>query len=116
MILMIWNPFGDFPREMGYPHRRGIVYSMKELINNVNLYNHKTDVFSSLYSFKKLNEKVKRDIQSREDVDVLFVNYNEILTSPEENIQKICDFLLLPDISLKEMMGVVDKRLYRQRR
>ena len=67
-------------------------------------------------SFKKLNEKVKRDIQSREDVDVLFFNYNEILEKPEENIKKICDFLVLPDSSLTEMMGVVDKGLYRQRR
>ncbi len=66
-------------------------------------------------SFKKLNEKVKKDIQSREDVDVLFVNYNGILTSPEENIQKICDFLILPNSCLTEMIGAIDKRLYRQR-
>jgi len=67
-------------------------------------------------SFKKLNEKVKRDIQSREDADVLFVNYNEILTSPEENIKKICNFLALPDAVVKEMIGAIDNRLYRQRR
>ena len=67
-------------------------------------------------SFKKLNEKVKRDIQSREDVDVLFVNYNDILASPEESIKRVCDFIVLPDTAVKEMVGAVDKRLYRQRR
>jgi len=67
-------------------------------------------------SFKKLNEKVKKSIQSREDVDVLFVNYNEILVSPEENIKRVCDFIVLPDTTVKEMIDAVDKRLYRQRR
>ena len=67
-------------------------------------------------SFKKLNEKVKRDIQSREDVDVLFVNYNEILACPEEDITRVCDFIVLPDTTVKEMVDAVDKRLYRQRR
>ena len=67
-------------------------------------------------SFKKLNDKVKRDIQSREDVDVLFVSYNEILACPEESIKRVCDFIVLPDTTVKEMVDAVDKRLYRQRR
>lgn len=67
-------------------------------------------------SFKKLNEKIKNDIKYRDDIDVLFVNYNEILASPEDNIKKICDFIMLPNSAMNEMVGVIDNRLYRQRR
>jgi len=67
-------------------------------------------------SFEKLNEKVKRDIQSREDIDVLFVNYNNILADPKEGIKRICDFIMLPDITVKDVIGAIDKKLYRQRR
>ena len=67
-------------------------------------------------SFRKLNEKVKRDIQSRDDIDVLFVSYNKVLSNPEDYIQKVCDFIKLSDSVGKEMMGAVDSRLYRQRR
>lgn len=67
-------------------------------------------------SFNKLNEKVKREIQSRDDMDVLLINYNDVLTHPESKIQKICDFIESPDIDTNVMMGAIDKRLYRQRR
>ena len=44
-------------------------------------------------SFRKLNEMIKQHIVSREDIEVLFVNYNEVLSDPEKNIKKIYDFL-----------------------
>ena len=95
MILMIWNPFGDFPREMGYPHRRGIVYSMKELINNVNLYNHKTDVFSSLYSFNKLNERGNRGLYNTSILNKIYLD----LDNPEnlDSITSLHNFCLEND-------------------
>jgi hypothetical protein len=67
-------------------------------------------------SFKKLNEKVKNDIKYRDDIDVLFVNYNEMLEIPEENIKRVCSFLNLYDAAVNAMVGVIDTRLYRQRR
>jgi len=67
-------------------------------------------------SFKKLNEKIKNDIKYRDDVDVLFVNYNEMLEIPEENVKRVCNFLNLYDAAVNAMAGVIDTRLYRQRR
>ena len=67
-------------------------------------------------SFKKLNEKIKNDIKYRDDIDVLFVNYNEMLERPEENIKRVCSFLNLYDAAVNAMVGVIDNRLYRQRR
>jgi hypothetical protein len=67
-------------------------------------------------SFKGLNEIVKRFIQDRNDLSVCFVNYNDILSKPRDNIKKIIDFLGLSDEKLEDMVSVVDKRLYRKRR
>lgn len=66
--------------------------------------------------FLKLNEMIKQIISKRDDIDVLFINYNQILKNPEENILKIHKFLKTPDELLDNMIKVVDKRLYRQRR
>jgi len=67
-------------------------------------------------SFLKLNNMVKNIITNREDIEVLLVNYNDILSNPKTNIGKIHDFLGLSDIDLEKMIDVVDKKLYRQRR
>ena len=67
-------------------------------------------------SFTKLNDMIKNTIKDREDIEVLLVNYNDIIANPENNIKKIYDFLESPDADIDEMIKVVDKRLYRQRR
>jgi len=67
-------------------------------------------------SFIKLNNMIKEKITFREDINVLLINYNNILSNPEINIKKITDFLDLPDSYLDKMIGVIDPNLYRQRR
>lgn len=66
--------------------------------------------------FIKLNEKTKTDIEKRADMDVLFVNYNEILSNPKKSLKEIHRFLKDKKLDLEKMMEVIDKRLYRQRR
>ena len=67
-------------------------------------------------TFIKLNNMIKNKIQNREDAEVLMINYNDTLSNPKNNIKKICNFLKLPEINIKNMMDVVDQKLYRQRR
>lgn len=67
-------------------------------------------------AFIKLNNKTKAEITEREDIKVLFVNYNEILSSPKEHLNEIFRFLQDKNLDLEKMMKVVDNRLYRQRR
>ena len=67
-------------------------------------------------SFFKLNGMIKSILRERKDVDVLFVNYNDIISNPENDIKKIIKFLGLPDHISNKMIKVVDKKLYRQRR
>lgn len=67
-------------------------------------------------AFIKLNDKTKAEISEREDIKVLFVNYNEILSSPKEHLNEIFRFLQDKNLDLEKMMKVVDNKLYRQRR
>jgi len=66
--------------------------------------------------FLKLNNMIKKQIIEREDTECLFVNYNEILSNPSENIKEIHNFLKLPKENLDDMINVIDKKLYRHRR
>jgi hypothetical protein len=66
--------------------------------------------------FTKLNEMIMARIKEREDIDVLFVNYNETVANPTENVKKIYDFLDSTEFDLDGMIAAVDKCLYRKRR
>lgn len=67
-------------------------------------------------AFMKLNEKTKIDISQRDDMDVLFVNYNKILSDPEEQLGKVQSFFGEKNLDLTKMVEAVDSRLYRQKR
>lgn len=66
--------------------------------------------------FLKLNRMIKRLILERQDTDVLFVNYGQIIKDPEDNIERIAAFLRLPDLDKSKMAACIDEKLYRQRR
>jgi len=67
-------------------------------------------------AFIKLDNKTKADIRERKDMQVLFVNYNEILSSPKKHLEEIHGFLGERNLDLEKMIEVVDEKLYRQRR
>lgn len=65
--------------------------------------------------FRKLNSLIKKQIESRNDIHVLFVNYNDIISQPEYIGKKIIAFLGCTDVDIHDMIAPVDKNLYRQR-
>jgi hypothetical protein len=67
-------------------------------------------------SFLKLNQMSKNFIANRDDIEVLYVNYNEMISNPEQSIRIIASFLNLSDVNLDKMTQSIDKKLYRQRR
>jgi hypothetical protein len=67
-------------------------------------------------SFIKLNGMIKDLITKREDVDVLLVNYNQVVADPPSQVRKICDFLGLSAEKESAMIAAVDQKLYRKRR
>ena len=67
-------------------------------------------------SFLKLNKMIKQYIISRKDIEILFLNYNEIINKPKENIIKIINFLKMDKLNLEKMINVIDPELYRNRK
>jgi hypothetical protein len=67
-------------------------------------------------TFVKLNAMIKQLIKEREDVNAIIVNYNQTISDPIKNINKITKFLNLPKETQKKMAKAVDINLYRQRR
>ena len=67
-------------------------------------------------SFKKLNEKIIRGLQMKDNTDVLLVNYNDILRDPQIYIEKICQFIGPYHYDIQKMIAIIDNTLYRQRR
>jgi len=65
--------------------------------------------------FLKLNTMIKKEIDNRPDIKILYINYNKILLNPHEEIKKILNFLEINKINIQEMINTVDKTLYRQR-
>jgi len=66
-------------------------------------------------AFVKMDASRKNLLKGRNDTTVLFMNYNDILSSPEANLKSLCEFLEIPKNFLSEMRSVVDTSLYRQR-
>ncbi|MDH7517874.1 MAG: sulfotransferase [Candidatus Thermoplasmatota archaeon] len=66
--------------------------------------------------FTKLNNTIKKMMTNRDDIEVLYINYNNIISNPEQNIREIIKFLGLSDKNITQMIQTVDKKLYRQRR
>jgi len=67
-------------------------------------------------SFIKLNDMIKGLIAKRDDINVLFVNYNQIVADPKGQVNKIAEFLGHEDIDQAAMVAAVDAKLYRKRR
>ena len=85
--------------------------SIKKMIKNIEFKRDETRD-----SILKLDKLIKNEIKKRNDISVLFVNYNEILDNPKESIKKILNFLNLPEDNLKEMVDTIDLKIYHNRR
>jgi hypothetical protein len=79
---------------MGYPSRNGVVYTAKDFLTKVNNSNGKTTVFTSLYSFDRINEG-KPDYESARITHIYFdLDHNDCLA----NAQKLHRYLVQNDL------------------
>ncbi len=74
----------------------------------------KVDDATMAAMFEKHLETVKDWLASQPNVDVLYVNYNEVLADPVEHAERVNRFLG-GDLNIEAMVEVVDPDLYRNR-
>jgi hypothetical protein len=89
---MIWSPFLAYPREMGFPSRACIVYSLPEMLSRVNKWNGKMDIFTSLYALSRVQEG-RQDFDSFAQVDHIFWDLDDH-GSAYENVKKLQQYLV----------------------
>jgi len=57
---------------------------------------------------------VKNYIKSRNDIEVIFVNYNRILLKKAVQARRIYNFIDYMDISINEIVAIIDEKLNRE--
>ncbi len=67
-------------------------------------------------AFVKLDKMISNLIEEREDIDVLFFDYNQTLQDPGKSAEEINTFLDAGDLDIDKMTEAVDKRLYRNKK
>ncbi len=65
--------------------------------------------------FTEHNQGALDWLGQQQNIQSLILNYNQIITEPEKEIQRIADFMEW-DLNQQAMADVVDRRLYRQRK
>lgn len=65
--------------------------------------------------FAKHLTDMERWLENQENIDVLYISYNDVIRNPLENAQSVNRFLG-NRLSIQEMVRVVDESLYRQRK
>ena len=56
--------FSTFPREIAYPKSRKTIYRIRKLIEKINLYNGRRNLYTSVYSFSHIKENMRPDYSS----------------------------------------------------
>lgn len=65
--------------------------------------------------FTEHNQGALDWLGQQNNIQLLILNYNQIIAEPEKEIQRIADFMDW-DLNQQAMADVVDRRLYRQRK
>ncbi len=65
--------------------------------------------------FRTHLKQIQKWIESQPNVEVLYVNYNEMLAEPRPQVDRLAQFLGLP-LDRDKMTAVIDRALYRERR
>lgn len=65
-------------------------------------------------AFKKEIKNVELWVEENDNTEMIRINYSDVIREPEEQVQRILDFLNL-DLNKRKMVEVVDPDLYRNR-
>ncbi len=64
---------------------------------------------------KKYLLTLKKYVNTKENMDVLYVSYNELMEDPEDPVEEIMEFFE-GSLDEKKMLGSIDASLYRNRK
>jgi len=92
-----------------------VLSSQKKMLGRLGKEDDKVEDEKMKKIYQEHLKQVNAWIAKQPNIEVLYVNYNTMLGSPLESLQKVNDFLG-GDMDVNVMAGVVDKELYRERK
>ena len=94
-----------------------IIYMMRnidEVLNSMQKMGAETDMEKDKKLFGKLNKFSFDLMKSRDDMEYITINYRDVIESPNNEIERVKDFLEIP-FDIAEAIKAVDSKLYRNR-
>lgn len=92
-----------------------VLSSQKKMLGRLGKEDDKVEDEKMKKIYQEHLKQVNAWIAKQPNIEVLYVNYNTMLGSPLESLQKIREFLG-GDMDVNVMAAVVDKELYRERK
>lgn len=92
-----------------------VLSSQKKMLGRLGKEDDKVEDEKMKKIYQEHLKQVNAWIAKQPNIEVLYVNYNTMLGSPLESLQKVNEFLG-GDMDVTVMAGVVDKELYRERK
>lgn len=92
-----------------------VLSSQKKMLGRLGKEDDKVEDEKMKKIYQEHLKQVNAWIAKQPNIEVLYVNYNTMLGSPHESLQKISEFLG-GDMNVNVMAAVVDKELYRERK
>jgi hypothetical protein len=65
--------------------------------------------------FLSFNDKTKKIMKERDDIDYIIINHRDLVTDPEPTIDKIIHFLGISLSKKEDMLKAIDNRSYRNK-
>lgn len=120
-IKVISMLLSDLPKD----HTYKVIFmkrELKEIIasQNIMLQRREREDVSKLdeniigKSFEKHVYAIERWIEKQDNMNIIYINYNDMINNARENVYIVTNFLG-NDLNMKKMIEVVDKNLYRVR-
>jgi hypothetical protein len=91
-----------------------VVNSQREMLMRLQQDNDPVRDEQYISLFQKHTSKVQAWLSDQPTMEICYVNYNELMVEPWVELEKLQQFLGIP-LHLRNMLQVVDKKLYRHR-
>ena len=114
--LLLFNLPADKKYKVIFMKRnmKEMLASQRAMLKRLDKDTESEDSDSMQRNFKIHLSKVEKWIGSRENIDVIYMNYNDIVKNPQKNAKMLSRFFQ-NQLDEKKMAQIVERKLYRQR-
>lgn len=91
-----------------------IITSQSKMLQNLGKLQQNTAHYNIEQSFRQTNDKIKKWLDTKPNIEVLFIDYNKAIVNGNETIQELDNFFE-GKLNQEKMQSIIDKNLYRSK-